>query len=137
MFLKIIIWLNGDICLKDIIMQKFKLVRDFREWEVGEVFKKVGDLWSYGTEFINKKSHTLDTLLEISKEGDAVYLVEVTRFTPVMGEMFYYITGAGEIKEKEWTGTDWCKSCRDTFGVFQDVQSAMVVLGKLKAVIED
>jgi hypothetical protein len=107
-------------------MQKFKLVRQFREWNVGDIFKKNDDgTWSYGDEFINQRSHRLDTLLDISMDG-VVYLEEINKFTPNVGQNFLYITGAGEIKAKEWTNSAWCQACRDTFGVFPDTPQGKI-----------
>lgn len=113
-------------------MKKFKLIDNFRDFFIGQVFTlydngQVGYIKDNGEED-HFNSDIFKTLLDVGG-----YLEEVTtnRWTPTNGENFYYITGSGEIKQKTWTGSDWCIGCRDTFGVFSTITKAQKVLVNL------
>lgn len=115
-------------------MQNYQLVRDFREWISGLIFVKHPDgEWSCGGEFEKQPSNVLDTLMDV---GGYLSFLEETEFTPEVGDTFYYITGAAEIKAKEWTNSDWCHSVRDFMGIFETREEAQLRLAEIENSLE-
>ena len=95
-------------------MQTFTLIRAFRDWEIGTEFTK--DTFNVWTADGSDVSGSIcDTLLEV---GGYFEETTPTEFTPTSGQTFFFITGAGEIKSKEWTNSDWCNAQRSFLGVF-------------------
>lgn len=115
-------------------MQSYELTQAFREWEVGMRFKKHDDGdWSSVGEIEKQPSHTLDTLLDVGG-----YLEEMEdNFTPSNGGTFFHITGAGEVKSREWTGSAFCTNCQNFMGVFETHEDAMTRLEEIRSLINN
>ena len=116
-------------------MQTFKLIRAFRDWAIDTIFTRSEDgLWSSDGEFESVSSHVCDTLLDVGG-----YFEDITPvvFTPTLGSMFYYITGAGEIKSKEWTNSTFCNDCKNFMGVFSTTEEAETRLSEVRDLLED
>lgn len=102
-------------------MQTFRLIRAFRDWTVGTVFTKIDNLWSQEGEFTNTVSHVCDTLLDVG--GYFEHITPVV-FTPTLHSNVYVVTGAGEVKRKEFTDSEWFRSQSNFMGYFATQQEA-------------
>lgn len=99
---------------------KYKLIKQFKTIPVGEVFKHndIVDVWQSEGNY-QLLNNTFETLL------DTGLFFEVINEGFQNGDTFYYITGAGEIKSKEWTGSEWCLNCQDFLGAFKTEEEAL------------
>jgi hypothetical protein len=103
-------------------MQTFRLIQAFRDWEVGMLFTKENGLWSSDEEFENVSSHVCDTLLDVGG-----YFEDITPvvWTPTVGQQVYVVTGAGEVKQKEFTNSDWFRLQKNFMGYYATRQEAL------------
>lgn len=102
-------------------MQTFRLIQAFRDWEVGMLFTKDNGLWSSEGEFNDVSSHVCDTLLDVGGYFEDITPLE---FTPTVGQQVYVVTGAGEVKGKEFTNSDWFRLQKNFMGYFATRQEA-------------
>lgn len=103
-------------------MQTFRLIQDFRDWEIGMVFIKNADgTWTCDNEFTNVSSHVCDTLLDVGG-----YFEDITPvvWTPTVGQQVFVITGAGEVKSKEFTDSEWFRLQKNFMGYYATRQEA-------------
>lgn len=104
-------------------MQTFRLLQDFRDWTVGLIFTRneIG-LWTLEDEFENEVSHVCDTLLDV---GGFFEDITPVVWTPALHSFVFVITGAGEVKRKEFTGSDWFTAQKNFLGYYQTLEEAM------------
>lgn len=106
-------------------MQTFTLIRAFRDFEIGTQFTRDEDNgWNEivdGDEF-EVSSSVMETLLDVGG-----YLEETTPvvWTPAVGSTVYVVTGAGEIKAKEFTNSDWFRLQNEFMGYFATREEAI------------
>ena len=102
-------------------MQTFRLIQAFRDWEVGMLFTKNDGRWSSDDEFQDVSSHVCDTLLDVGG-----YFEDITPvvWAPTVGQSVFVITGAGEVKSKEFTNSDWFNLQKNFMGYFATRQEA-------------
>jgi hypothetical protein len=103
-------------------MQTFRLIRAFRDWTVGTIFNKEDGRWSSEGEFEDVSSHVCDTLLDVGG-----YFEDVTPvvWTPSVGQQVFLVTGAGEVKSKEFSNSDWFRLQNDFMGYFATREEAI------------
>lgn len=110
-------------------MQQFILLQGFRGWRDGTQFRKFEDgQWQVtnqdGTQSV-VSSEVMETLLDMEYLEDVTpEEVEDEEVEPVtstfnVGETFFYITGAGEVKSKSWTDSIWCRNCANFLGAYR------------------
>ena len=106
--------------------QTYTLVSDFRDFNEGDTFTKLENGTWRGTNILEGVNETLDTLLEVGGYLEEVEVEETLAVTnqPQTGDMYFYITGAGTIKEKEWTGSSFDLGCQRFMGVFDSREDA-------------
>jgi hypothetical protein len=107
-------------------MQTYTLIRDFRDFEIGDTFKKFeSGQWQLvlddGTESVVSNS-VMDTLLDV---GGYLEDITPTEWTPVVGSTVYVITGAGEVKSKEFSNSDWFRLQKEFMGYFATREEAL------------
>lgn len=86
------------------------------------LFTKEDGRWSSDEEFENVSSHVCDTLLDVGG-----YFEDITPvvWTPTAGQQVFVITGAGEVKSKEFTNSDWFILQKNFMGYYQTRQEAL------------
>lgn len=102
-------------------MQTFRLIQAFRDWEIGDIFNKDTDGSWYDGDREDVSSHICDTLLDVGG-----YFEDITPvvWTPTVGQQVYVVTGAGEVKGKEFTNSDWFRLQKSFMGYFATRQEA-------------
>ena len=102
-------------------MQTFRLIRAFRDWSVGTLFNKEDGRWSSEGEFEDVSSHVCDTLLDVGGYFEDITPIE---WTPSVGQQVFVITGAGEVKSKEFTNSDWFRLQKAFMGYYATREEA-------------
>lgn len=119
-------------------MQTFRLIRAFRDFNIGDTFTKDTDgewrMFVSVDEDEEVSDSVCDTLLDV---GGYFEDITPTEFTPTMGHNFYFITGAGEVKRKEWTNSDWCQAQRNFLGIFETEEDALNETAVLTTALRD
>lgn len=115
-------------------MQTFRLMRAFRDWTVGTLFNKEDGRWSSEGEFENVSSHVCDTLLDVGGYFEDITPVE---WIPSVGQQVFVITGAGEVKTKEFTNSDWFTLQKSFMGYFATREEANTRVQLIRSLIDE
>lgn len=106
-------------------MQTFRLIRAFRDFEIGTQFTRNED--SEWVMIVNEDEDedVSDSVMETLLDVDG-YLEDVTptEWTPVLHSQVFVVTGAGEVKQKEFTDSDWFRLQKNFLGYFATRQEA-------------
>lgn len=115
-------------------MQTFRLIQSFRDWTVGTIFNKEDGRWSSEGEFENVSSHVCDTLLDVGGYFEDITPVE---FRPTIGQQVFVITGAGEVKSKEFTDSEWFRLQKNFMGYFATREEAVARVELIRDTLND
>lgn len=106
-------------------MQTFRLIQAFRDWTVGTIFNKEDGRWSSEGEFENVSSHVCDTLLDVGGYFEDITPVAPVEWIPVLHSQVFVVTGAGEVKSKEFTDSEWFRLQKNFMGYYATREEAM------------
>lgn len=106
-------------------MQTFRLIQNFRDWEIGDIFNKDTDGSWYDGDREDVSSHICDTLLDVGGYFEDITPVAPVEWTPIIGSTIYVITGAGEVKPKEFTDSEWFRLQKNFMGYFATREEAV------------
>lgn len=114
-------------------MQTFRLIQAFRDWEIGMIFNKEDNRWSLDNEFEGVSSHVCDTLLDVGG-----YFEDITPvvWTPTVGQQVFLVTGAGEVKSKEFTDSEWFRLQKNFMGYFATREEAVRRVNNIRDLLD-
>lgn len=99
-------------------MQTFRLIRAFRDYVVGEIFTTDED-GAWFDEHDDEVSRSIfETLLDVGGYLEDITPVSPVVWTPSVGDTVFVITGAGEVKSKEFTNSDWFRLQKNFMGYY-------------------
>lgn len=107
-------------------MQTFRLIRAFRDFEIGTQFTRDEDgvwIWNISEDEDEDVSNTvMETLLDV---GGYLEDITPTEWIPVLHSQVFVVTGAGEVKQKEFTDSDWFRLQKNFLGYFATRDEAL------------
>lgn len=104
----------------------FRLIQAFRDWTIGTQFTRDEDgEWHMNInedEDEDVSSSTCETLLDVGG-----YFEDITPvvWTPILHSQVFVVTGAGEVKQKEFTDSDWFRLQKNFLGYFATREEAL------------
>lgn len=117
-------------------MQTFRLIRAFRDFEIGDVFSRDEDESWYDGDSEDISSQIMETLLDVGGYLEDTTPVEVV-WTPVLHSQVFVVTGAGEVKSKEFTDSDWFRLQKNFMGYFATRREAEDRIEYIRNLISD
>lgn len=117
-------------------MQTFRLIRAFRDFEIGTVFNRdANSNWSISTDDGEEdeiSNSVMETLLDV---GGYLEDITPTEWTPVLHSQVFVVTGAGEVKQKEFTDSDWFRLQKNFLGYFSTRQEAQDRVNEINEIL--
>lgn len=119
-------------------MQTFRLIQAFRDLAIGTNFRRDEDgdvfITDEDGDIVDYSSSVFQTLLDVGG-----YLEETTPvvWTPSVGDTVYVITGAGEVKPKEFTDSAWFRLQKNFLGYYQTRDEAQRRVELIRSAVED
>ncbi len=107
-------------------MQTFRLIRAFRDFEIGTQFTRDEDSeWSMDVfeDSEDVSNSVMETLLDVGGYLEDITPVDVV-WTPVLHSQVFVVTGAGEVKSKEFTDSDWFRMQKNFMGYYATREQA-------------
>lgn len=103
-------------------MQTFRLICNFRDYVIGEIFTKDEEGQWHDAHEETLSNSVFETLLDVGN-----YLEDITPvvWTPVLHSQVFVITGAGEVKSKEFTDSEWFRLQKNFMGYYATREEAM------------
>lgn len=113
----------------------------FRDLEIGTVFHRDNDgevrIIINEDEDEDFSESVFQTLLDVGGYLEETTPEVETEWTPSVGDTVYVITGAGEVKPKEFTGSAWFRLQSNFLGYYQTRDEAVSRVSSIRLALDE